>query len=286
MLVARNTHTRYKHYTHSLITNHYQLVTIPMNSQQLFVAYLTIVRKEVIRFLRIWPQTFLPSVVTTVLYFLIFGTFIGSQIKSIGDVTYMAFIVPGLVMMAILNGSFQNIAFSFFQLKFMKTVEEILVSPMPAWTVVCGYVTGSLLRGLVIGMLVFGSAYIFEVIPVAHPFLALLIASMTAIVFSLVGLVNAIYAKGFDGINIIPTFVIVPLTYLGGVFYSISLLPPLWQTISYFNPVLYMVNAFRFSILGFSDIPFFTSLAVLSLCAAIVFAWVLYLFKTGRGLKA
>ena len=256
-----------------------------MNARQLWVAYSTIVRKEVIRFLRIWPQTFLPSVVTTVLYFLIFGTFIGSQIKEVGGVSYMAFIVPGLVMMAILNGSFQNIAFSFFQLKFMKTVEEILVSPMPAWTVVLGYITGSLLRGLIIGVLVFLSAYIFEVIPVMHPFYALIIASTTAILFSLAGLINAIYAKGFDGINIIPTFVIIPLTYLGGVFYSLSLLPPVWQTLSYLNPVLYMVSAFRFSILGFSDISFLLSLSVLFGCVTLLFIWVLYLFKTGKGLR-
>jgi ABC-2 type transport system permease protein len=247
---------------------------------------MTIVRKEVIRFLHIWPQTFLPSVITTVLYFLIFGTFIGSQIKEVDGVSYMAFIVPGLVMMAILNGAFQNIAFSFFQLKFMKTVEEILVSPMPAWTVVAGYITGSLFRGLIIGLLVFGSAFIFEVIPVAHPVYALLIASLTAILFSLAGLINAILAKGFDGINIIPTFVIMPLTYLGGVFYSLKLLPLTWQYISLFNPVLYMVSAFRYSILGISDIEFHTSVYVLLGCAVVLFAWVLYLFKTGRGLKA
>lgn len=257
-----------------------------MNSRQLFIAYMTIVRKEVVRFLRIWPQTFLPSVITTVLYFLIFGTFIGSQVKSVGNVSYMAFIVPGLVMMAILNGAFQNIAFSFFQLKFMKTVEEILVSPMPAWVVVLGYVTGALLRGLVIGGLVFASAYMFEFIHVAHPFLAILIASTTAILFAIAGLINAIYAKGFDGINIIPTFVIVPLTYLGGVFYSLSLLPPVWQLVSHANPVLYMVSAFRYSILGISDITFGTSMAVLFGCMAFMFGWVLYLFKTGRGLKS
>jgi ABC-2 type transport system permease protein len=256
-----------------------------MNRQQLFIAYMTIVRKEVFRFLRIWPQTFLPSVITTVLYFLIFGTFIGSQIKSVGGVSYMAFIVPGLVMTAILNGAFQNIAFSFFQLKFMKTVEEILVSPMPAWTVVSGYITGALLRGLTIGFLVFGSAYMFENIHVAHPFLAVLIASITAIVFALAGLINAIYAKGFDGINIVPTFVIMPLTYLGGVFYSLSLLPHIWQIISRFNPVLYMISAFRFSILGTADISFTTSFVILIGCAVILFSWVLYLFKTGRGLR-
>lgn len=256
-----------------------------MTPRQLFIAYMTIVRKEVIRFLRIWPQTFLPSVITTVLYFLIFGTFIGSQIKAVGGVSYMAFIVPGLVMMAIVNGSFQNIAFSFFQLKFMKTVEEILVSPMPAWTVVLGYITGALLRGLVIGLLVFASAFVFEVIPVAHPVLAILIASTTAVIFALAGLINAMYAKGFDGINIIPTFVIIPLTYLGGVFYSLTLLPPVWQTVSHLNPVLYMVNAFRFSILGFSDISFTRSITVLLGCMVILFSWVLYLFRTGRGLR-
>jgi ABC-2 type transport system permease protein len=257
-----------------------------MNNKQLYIAYLTIVRKEVVRFLRIWPQTFLPPAVTTILYFLIFGTFIGSQISDIGGVSYMSFIVPGLVMMAILNGSFQNIAFSFFQLKFMKTVEEILVSPMPAWTVVCGYITGALLRGLAIGGIVFASAYLFEVIPVEHPFLALLIASVTSILFALAGLVNALYAKGFDGINIIPTFVITPLTYLGGVFYSISLLPPVWQVLSHFNPVLYMVNAFRYSILGFSDIGFMNSILVLGACVLGMFGWVIYLFKTGKGLKS
>jgi ABC-2 type transport system permease protein len=256
-----------------------------MNSKQLFTAYMTIVRKEVIRFLRIWPQTFLPSVVTTLLYFLIFGTFIGSQVKAVGGVTYMAFIVPGLVMMAILNGSFQNIAFSFFQLKFMKTIEEILVSPMPAWAVVLGYITGSLIRGLTIGVLVFSSAYIFEVIPVMHPLLAIVIAGTTSVLFSLVGLVNAIYAKGFDSINIIPTFIITPLTYLGGVFYSIHLLPPIWQTLSYGNPVLYMVSAFRYSILGVSDISFINCMFVLIGCVVCMFSWVLYLFKTGRGLK-
>ena len=257
-----------------------------MSPRKLYIAYMTIVRKEVVRFLRIWPQSFLPSVITTVLYFLIFGTFIGSQIKSVGGVSYMAFIVPGLVMMAILNGSFQNIAFSFFQLKFMKTVEEILVSPMPAWLVVLGYVTGSILRGLTIGVLVFASAFIFETVPVAHPVVAILVAIITSGLFSLVGLINAIYAKGFDSIQVIPTFVIMPLTYLGGVFYSITKLPPVWQVISRFNPVLYMINAFRFSILGFSDIPFATSILVLMGCMVFMFGWVLYLFKTGRGLKS
>lgn len=256
-----------------------------MNARKLWISYSTIVRKDVTRFLRIWPQTFLPSIITTVLYFLIFGTFIGSQLSNIGGVSYMAFIVPGLVMMAVLNNSFQNIAFTFFQLKFMRTVEEILVSPMPSWLVVAGYVSGAVLRGVTIGGLVFLSAYFFEDISIVHPFLALVVMLATSILFALIGLVNAIYAKGFDSISIIPTFVITPLTYLGGVFYSISLLPPLWQTISHFNPVFYMINAFRYSILGFSDVPLTTSLYVLVACSVVMFSWVMYLFKTGKGLR-
>lgn len=197
----------------------------------------------------------------------------------------MSFIVPGLVMMAVLNNSFQNIAFSFFQLKFMKTIEEILVSPMPVWLVVTGYISGAVLRGVVIGTLVFLSAYFFETIHVAHPFLALFVMIMTSVLFALVGLVNAIYAKKFDSINIIPTFFITPLTYLGGVFYSVTLLPPVWQTISHFNPVFYMINGFRYSLLGFSDVPLVTSTAVLLGCSVVMFVWVIYLFKTGKGLK-
>jgi ABC-2 type transport system permease protein len=197
----------------------------------------------------------------------------------------MAFIVPGLVMMAVLNSAFQNIAFSFFQLKFMKTVEEILVSPMPPWLVVCGYVTGAVLRGLIIGGLVFASAFFFENIPVAHPVLAVFVVMLTAVLFALVGLVNAIYAKGFDSINIIPTFVLMPLTYLGGVFYSINLLPPVWQTVSHANPVLYMISSFRYSILGTSDIAIVSSLSVLLVCCVVMFLWVVYLFKSGKGLR-
>lgn len=256
-----------------------------MNPRRLYIAYYTIVRKEVIRFVRIWSQTFLPPIITTVLYFLIFGTFIGSQVKAVHGFSYMAFIVPGLVMMAIVNAAFQNIAFSFFQLKFMKTIEEILVSPMPAWTVVCGYVTGALFRALAIGILVLMSAYMFETIPVMHPVLALAVASLTAIIFALAGLINAIYAKGFDGVNIVPTFVIMPLTYLGGVFYSIHALPSAWQHISYMNPLLYMINAFRYALLGTSDISLGSCILVLIVVLLALFGWVLYLFRKGKGLR-
>lgn len=246
---------------------------------------MTIFGKEIKRSVRLWKQTFLPSITTTVLYFLIFGTFIGAQIQAMGGVSYMAFIVPGLVMMAVLQSAFQGMVSSFYFMKFQKTVEEILVSPMPAWLVVAGYLAASVARGIVIGTLVFLSAFFFETIPVTHPFLALLVVTLTATLFALIGLINAIYAKSFDDISIIPTFVLTPLTYLGGVFYSITLLPQIWQSVSQANPILYMVNAFRLSILGFSDISFVTSLLVLFACIAVAFSWVLYLFRTGRGLK-
>ncbi len=256
-----------------------------MNSRQKYIAFLTIFTKEIKRSVRLWKQTFLPSIVTTSLYFLIFGTFIGSQIQATGGVSYMAFIVPGLVMMAVLTSSFQGMVSSFYFLKFQKTVEEILVSPMPAWLVVVGYLSAAVTRGLIIGTLVFGSAYFFQTIPVAHPLLALGVIVLTATFFALIGLINAIYAKSFDDISIIPTFVLTPLTYLGGVFYSVSLLSPLWQTVSHSNPILYMVNAFRFSILGFSDIPVIACILVLLVAIALAFSWVIYLFTTGRGLR-
>lgn len=246
---------------------------------------MTIYGKEIKRSFRLWKQTFLPSIVTTSLYFLIFGTFIGSQIKATGGVTYMAFIVPGLIMMAVLTSAFQGMVSSFYFLKFQKTVEEILVSPMPSWLVVVGYLAASVTRGLIVGTLVFICAHFFQTIPVVHPVLALIIIMLTATFFALIGLINAIYAKSFDDISIIPTFVLTPLTYLGGVFYSVTLLSPLWQTVSHANPILYMVNAFRYSILGFSDIAFMNCILVLFVCIVLAFSWVLYLFKTGRGLK-
>lgn len=257
-----------------------------MTFRQKYIAFLTIFLKELKRSFRTWKQTFLPAIITTVLYFLIFGSFLGSQIKDIGGVSYMAFIVPGLVMMSVLMSSFQSMLSKFYFLKFQKTIQEILISPMPAWLVVFSYISASVFNGFLIGILVFASAYFFEFIPVAHPFTALFVVALTSIFFALLGLVNAIYAKTFDDISIVQTFAITPLTYLGGVFYSVLLLPPFWQAVSQFNPILYMVNAFRYSILGFSDIPLGTSIFVLFGCITVVFGWVLYLFKTGRGMKA
>lgn len=197
----------------------------------------------------------------------------------------MAFIVPGLVMMAIFMNSFQSMLFKFYFLKFQKTVQEILISPMPIWLVVFSYIAASVFNGFIIGSLVFSSAYFFETVTIAHPVLAVLVVVTVATFFALLGLVNAIYAKTFEDMGIVQTFVLTPLTYLGGIFYSISLLPELWQRVSHFNPILYMINAFRYSILGFSDITFGTCLLVILCGNVLAFSWVVYLFKTGRGLK-
>lgn len=257
-----------------------------MNLHQLYIAYTTIFFKENKRTLRLWKQTILPAIITTILYFIIFGNFIGSQIEGVGGLSYMAFIVPGLVLMTVLNSAFQGMLFSFYFMKFQKTIEEILVSPMPPWLVVLAYTSSAVFRGVLIGGIVFASAYFFESIPIVHPFLALFVAILTATLFALAGLVNAIYARNFDDLSIVSTFVLTPLTYLGGVFYSITLLPSVWQTVSYFNPMLYMISAFRYSTLGSSDISIIISLFVILGFIVLFFGWVVYLFKIGRGLKA
>jgi len=246
---------------------------------------MTIVRKESVRFLRIWPQTLLPSVVTTTLYYVVFGTFIGSQIKGFGDFSYIQFIVPGLVMMAVITNSFANVASSFFGSKFQKSIEELLVSPIKPFLVVAGYVTGGVFRGLLTGVLVLGVSLFFTHLTIHNWFLTVAFIFLTSLLFALAGLLNGIYAKDFDGVSIIPTFVLTPLTYLGGVFYSISALPPIWQTVSVWNPILYMVNGFRYGFLGVSDVSVPFSLFILiGLSAVLIFANI-YLFKTGRGLR-
>lgn len=251
----------------------------------MWVAYTTIVRKESVRFLRIWPQTLLPSVVTTTLYYVIFGTFIGSQIPAVHGFSYIQFIVPGLVMMAVITNSFSNVAGSFFGAKFQKQIEELLVSPISPFLVVAGYVTGGVLRGLLTGILVLGVALFFTEIAIYSVLLTVGFILLTALLFSLAGLLNAIYAKNFDGISIIPTFVLTPLTYLGGVFYSVSMLPEFWQKVSALNPILYMVNGFRYGMLGISDVSVVLSLTILTLLIGTLFAANMYFFKTGRGLR-
>ena len=257
-----------------------------MTAEKLIVAYLTIVRKESTRFLRIWPQTLLPSVMTTTLYYVIFGTFIGSQIRPIDGYSYIQYIVPGLIMMAVITNAFTNVASSFFGAKFQRQIEELLVSPVSPFVVITGYVTGGVLRGLLVGVLVLGVSLFFTHLTVYSFSLMFLFIFLTALLFALAGLLNAIYAKDFDGVSIVPTFVLVPLTYLGGVFYSVSMLPPFWQTVSRLNPILYMVNGFRHSFLGVSDVNVTVSLFILVVVTGILFWTNLYLFKTGRGLRS
>lgn len=256
-----------------------------MNHNKIWIAYQTIVRSEVQRFFRIWSQTFLPPAITTTLYYVIFGTFIGSQIAAIGDFTYMQFIVPGLVMMAVITSSFMNTVSSFFGAKFMKQLEELLVAPVPPIIVLAGYVTGGVIRGLLTGLLVLIIALFFTHITIFSWFSILIFIFLTSVVFSLLGLVTGIFAKNFDGVSIIPNFVLTPLTYLGGVFYSVTMLSPFWQAVSKLNPILYMVNGFRYGFLGISDVNVTWSLTMLILMSVVLVWYTLHLFHTGRGLR-
>lgn len=249
------------------------------------IAYKTIVRREVTRFTRIWSQTLLPPVITQTLYFVIFGKFIGSQIGHIHGVSYIAFIIPGLVMMAVINNSFANVVGSFFSAKFQRSIEELLVSPTRDWVIIAGFVTGGVLRGIAVGALVFLVSFFFTLPAIQHPFMIVLFMVLTSVVFSLAGLVNAVFAKSFDDISIFPIFVLTPLTYLGGVFYSIQSLPPIWQNVSQLNPILYMVNGFRYGFYGFTDVSIGMSIVIL-LASAVILTYInLYLLRKGTGLK-
>ncbi len=256
-----------------------------MTHAEKYIVFSTIVRKEVVRFLRIWSQTLLPPIITQTLYFVIFGKFIGSQVGQIQGVNYMAFIIPGLVMMAVINNSFANVVSSFFSSKFQRSIEELLVSPAPSWIIIAGYVVGGTLRGMVVGILVFLVSIFFQH-PVVHNFfLVALFVILTSIVFSLGGFMNAVFAKRFDDVSIFPTFVLTPLTYLGGVFYSIHDLPDFWQKVSYANPILYMINGFRYGFFGISDVNVFFSLVILFLFALILSVVNIYLMNKGVGLR-
>ncbi len=250
-----------------------------------FVGYGTIVRKDLTRIIRIWGQTLLPPVITMSLYFIVFGGFIGSQISRIEGFTYMQFIVPGLVMMTIITNSYQNTVSTFYFAKWQRTIDELLVSPMPTWAIVAGYVTGGVLRGFITGILVVGVSLFFTKLSIVSVGVLIGAALLTAILFSLAGLVNAINAKSIDAISIIPNFVLTPLTYLGGVFYSISLLPPVFQKISLVNPILYMVNAFRYGFLGVSDVPVARCFLVMGAFTLVFIIWTGYLFNKGAGLR-
>jgi len=245
----------------------------------------TIVRREYGRIIRIWGQTLLPPAVTATLYFVIFGSLIGRRVGTMGGYDYMQYIAPGLIMMAIISNSYGNVVSSFFGAKFGKHIEELLVAPLPNWLIVLGYVSGGVMRGLLVGAVVTGVTLFFTRIPVEHPFLVAGSVLLTSIVFSLGGFFNAIFAKNFDQISWFPTFVLTPLIYFGGVFYSISLLPQWAERLSYLNPVLYMVNAFRHGFLGTSDVNVGSAFAIMAAFAVAMFTAVVMLMNRGTGIR-
>ncbi|MCU7993655.1 ABC transporter permease [Shewanella glacialipiscicola] len=254
-------------------------------NQLYFIAFKSILSKEINRFTRIWLQTLVPPAITMTLYFLIFGNLVGSRIGEMGGVTYMEFIAPGLIMMSVITNSYSNVASSFYSAKFQRNLEELLVAPVPHYVLIAGYVGGGVARGLCVGLIVTLVAMFFVDISLHHVGLVVMTVFLTSVLFSLGGLINAIYAKSFDDISIIPTFVLTPLTYLGGVFYSLSLLPPFWQGVSALNPIVYMINVFRYGFLGFADISVPLSIGIMiGFCIAL---WTLayYLVSRGIGLK-
>jgi len=257
-----------------------------MSYREQWIAFVTILRKEIKRFTRIWVQTLLPPVITMALYFVIFGKLIGSRIGDMGGFTYIQFVAPGLIMMAVLTNAYSNVVSSFFSAKFQRSIEEVLVSPTPNYILLLGYTMGGVARGLCVGILVTIMSLLFTHLHIHSWLITLTIVLLTSMLFSLAGLINAVYANTFDDVSIVPTFILTPLTYLGGVFYSISLLPEFWQQVSRLNPILHMVNAFRYGILGISDINI--THAILGLLAGVIVLFLisLHLLKTGKRLRA
>ena len=257
-----------------------------MTTERFYIAYRTIVTKEITRFMRIWTQTILPAAISMALYFVIFGNLIGPRIGMMDGFSYMEFIAPGIIMMSIINNAYSNVSSSFFGARFQRHIEEILIAPVPNWIILAGYITGGVTRGLIVGLIVTVIALFFTGMPsVYNPFIVVTTVILTSVLFSLGGFLNGIYAKNFDDISIIPTFVLTPLIYLGGVFYSIDLLPDIWQSISLANPILYMVNAFRYGILGVSDISIHTAFAIIVLFIVVLSFFSLYLLRRGTGIK-
>ncbi|WP_372767546.1 ABC transporter permease [Pseudoalteromonas sp.] len=250
-----------------------------------FTALKTIWIKECIRFTRIWVQTLVPPAITMSLYFVIFGNLIGSRIGDMAGFNYMEFIVPGLIMMSVITNSYSNVASSFYSTKFQKSIEELLVSPVPTYIIVLGYMGGGMARGLCVGIIVTILSLFFVDIQIHNIAVIFATVLLTAAVFALGGLINAVYANSFDDISIIPTFVLTPLTYLGGVFYSITLLPDFWQGVSQFNPIIYMVNAFRYGFLGVSDVDITVAFAVIVAFISILFAIAYRLIDKGVGIR-
>lgn len=256
-----------------------------MNPNEKWVAFYTILIKEIRRYLRIWPQTLLPPAITMTLYFVIFGTLIGSRIGEMGGFSYMQFVVPGLIMMAVVTNSYSNVVSSFFGAKFNNSVEELLVSPVPNVIILAGYVMGGVSRGLLVAIIVTCLSLFFADLQVKHLALTVAIVLMTSILFCMFGFINAVFANNFDDISIVPTFILTPLIYLGGVFYSLDLLPDFWAGVSALNPLVYVVNGFRYGVLGVSDVNVGFAFAMLGLFNLVAFGFCMYLLNTGKRLR-
>jgi ABC-2 type transport system permease protein len=251
-----------------------------------YIAFETIVIREVRRFMRIWLQTLVPPAITIGLYFVIFGNLVGRRIGDMGGYQYMEFIVPGLIMMSVIQNSYSNVVSSFFGHKFQRSVEELLVSPVPNYVILSGFIVGGMARGLAVGAIVTAMSLFFVDLRIEHPLLTIAVVLLTAVVFSLAGFINALFANSFDDISIIPTFVLTPLIYLGGVFYSIQLLPPFWQFVSSLNPIFYMVNTFRFGILGTSDVNVLWAFVILLVFSIGLYIGCIQLLRRGTGLRS
>lgn len=250
-----------------------------------WIAFNTLLIREIRRFIRIWPQTLLPPAITMTLYFIIFGNLIGSRIGDMGGFNYIDYIAPGIIMMAVINNAYANVASSFYSAKFQSHIEELLVAPIPNYLILAGYVAGGVARGLLVGLIVTIVSLFFTSIEIQHLWITISMVALSAVMFALGGFINAIFASSFDEISIIPTFILTPMTYLGGVFYSISLLPEFWQNVSLLNPILYMVNAFRFGMLGISDISIVTGFSIILMCIASLTAFAIYLLNKGTGIR-
>ncbi len=256
-----------------------------MTRSEIWIALTTILLKEVRRFTRIWIQTLLPPAIMMTLYFVIFGNLVGSRIGNMGGFNYMQYIVPGLIMMAVITNSYSNVVSSFYSAKFQRSIEELLVSPVPNHIILLGYVLGGMIRGMVVGVIVTLLSLFFTHISIHHLLVVIYTVIMTSALFSLGGFINAVYAKSFDDISIVPTFILTPLTYLGGVFYSIDMLPEFWQKVSLLNPIVYMVNAFRYGFLGVSDVNVFLSLGIITSVAVGLYIFAYRLLKNGTGIR-
>lgn len=249
------------------------------------IAFKTIAAKEIRRFTRIWPQTLLPPAITTSLYFMIFGRLIGERVGSISGVSYMDYIVPGVILMSVISHSYSNVVSSFYSTKFQRHIEELLVAPVSNWIILLGYVFGGVARGLLVGMVVSGISYLFTDITVNNLAIAIAIATLTATLFALAGFINAVFADSFDAISIVPNFILTPLSYLGGVFYSVSMLPEVWQTISLANPILYLINAFRYGMIGVTDIDIWIAFSMAGGFVLFLTLLSLILLHKGVGIK-